>query len=116
LFPKLKRLTIAGADFWNADAGLFENLRAGLAARKGCEDGALAQLAVRRCAVWQEQVDALGEFIGESKVRWDRVLGPPRSLPGSSVGPDHVTSTGEWPSNLAEVDTEDGEDYHDLIG
>ncbi|KAI9466576.1 hypothetical protein BJY52DRAFT_1232894 [Lactarius psammicola] len=122
LFPKLKRLTIAGADLWNADAGLFESLRAGLAARKGCEGGALAQLAVRRCAVRQEQVDALGEFIGESKVRWDGVLrGPPRSLPvnGLAVGPGHVTPTGEeneWPSNLEEVDTEDGEeDYHDLI-
>lgn len=122
LFPKLKRLTIAGADLWNANAGLFESLRAGLAGRKGCDGGALAQLAVRRCAVRQEQVDALGELIGESKVRWDGVLrGPPRSLPvnGLAVGPDHVTQTGEgneWPSNLEEVDTEDGEeDYHDLI-
>ncbi|KAI9448462.1 hypothetical protein H4582DRAFT_2068969 [Lactarius indigo] len=82
LFPKLKRLTIAGADLWNADGGLFESLRAGLAARKGCEGAALAQLAVRRCAVRQEQVDTLGEFMGESKVIWDGVLrGPPRSLP-----------------------------------
>jgi len=124
LLPKLKRLTIAGADFGNAEAGLFESLRAGLAARKGCEGGALTQLAVRRCAVRQEQVDALGESIGESKVRWDGVLhGLPRSLPvnGLAVGPDHVTTTGEgegneWPSNLEEVDTEDGEDdYHDVI-
>lgn len=122
LFPKLKRLTISGAGFGNAETGLFESLRAGLAARKGCEGGALTQLAVRRCAVRQEQVDALGEFIGESKVRWDGVLrGLPRSLPvnGLAVGPDHVTTTGEgneWPSNLEEVDTEDGEeDYHDSI-
>jgi hypothetical protein len=114
LFPKLKRLTVAGADFWNADAGLFENLRAGLAARKGCEGGALAQLAVRRCAVWQEQVDALGEFIGESKVRWDRVLRGPLPINvngnGLAAGPGHATPTGdghEWPSNLEEVDTED---------
>ncbi|KAH9007284.1 hypothetical protein EDB86DRAFT_75656 [Lactarius hatsudake] len=119
LFPKLKRLTIAGADLWNADAGLFESLCAGLAARKGCEGAALAQLAVRRCAVRQEQVNALGNFIGESKVIWDGVLrGPPRSLP-VNVGPDHVTPIGEgseWPSNLEEVGTEDGEeDYHDLI-
>jgi len=99
-------------------------LRAGLVARKGCEGGALTQLAVRRCAVRQEQVDALGKFVGESKVRWDGVLhGLPRSLPanvnGVTVGHDHVTPTGEgneWPSNLEEVDTEDGEeDYHDLI-
>lgn len=116
LFPKLERLTIAGADFWNADAGLFESLRAGLEARKGCEGGALTQLAVRRCAVRQEQVDALGEFIGESKVRWDGVLpGPPRPVPVTVV-PDHVTPTGEWPSNSEEIDTEDGEeDYHDLL-
>ena len=123
LFPKLNRLTIASADFWNADAGLFKSLCAGLAARKGCEGGALAQLAVRRCTVWQEQVDALGEFIGESKVRWDRMLrGPPRSLPinvidddGVAAGPNHVTPTGEVDEYLEEVGTEDGENYHDLI-
>ena len=119
LFPKLKRLTIAGADFWNAEAGLFESLRAGLAARKECEGGALTQLAVRRCAVRQEQVDALGEFIGELKVRWDGVLrGLPRSLPvnGIAVGHDDVIPPEpDWPPNLEEIDTEDGEDYHDLI-
>ena len=119
LLPKLKRLTIAGADFGNAQGGLFEILRAGLVVRKEqCEGGALTQLAIRRCAVRQEQVDALGEFIGESKVRWDGVLrGLPRSLPVNGVGPDHVITTGaenEWPSNLEEVDSDDGEE--DYLG
>ena len=118
LLPKLKRLTIAGADFGNAQMGLFEILRAGLVVRiEGCEGGALTQLAIRRCSVRQEQVDALGEFIGESKVRWDGVLRglPPRSLPVNGVGPNHVITTGEgneWSSNLEEVDSDDGdEDY-----
>jgi hypothetical protein len=118
LFPKLQRLTIAGADFGNAEAGLFESLRAGLAARKGCDSAALTQMAVRRCIVQKEQVDALGEFIGESKVRWDGLLrGLPRSLPvnGLPVGPDHVTTTGEGNENLEEVDTDGEEDYHDLV-
>jgi hypothetical protein len=75
-------------------------------------------MAVRRCIVQKEQVDALGEFIGESKVRWDGLLrGLPRSLPvnGLPVGPDHVTTTGEGNENLEEVDTDGEEDYHDLV-
>jgi hypothetical protein len=126
LFPNLQRLTIAGANFLNTEAGLFESLRAGLVARKGCEGGGLTQLAVRRCAVRQDQVDALGKFVGESKVRWDGVLrglvppSLPVSLPvsvnGVTVGHDHVTTTGDWQSNLGEIGTEDGEEeYPDLI-
>jgi hypothetical protein len=79
LFPNLRRLAIARADFEDAEAGLFESLRAGLVARKESDSGTLAQLSIWRCDVLKDQLDALGALVDESKVRWDgisRVLSP----------------------------------------
>jgi len=81
LFPNLRRLAIAGADFEDVDAGLFESLRAGLVARKESGSGSLAQLSIWRCEVLKDQLDALGALVAESKVRWDgisHVLSPSR--------------------------------------
>lgn len=74
LFPKLRRLAIAGANFEDTEAGLFESLHAGLAARKESDGGSLAQLSIWRCDVLKDQLDALGVLVAESKVRWDGVL------------------------------------------
>lgn len=82
LFPNLKRLAIARADFEDTEAGLFESLRAGLLARKESDSGTLAQLSIWRCDVLKDQLDALGALVAESKVRWDgisRVLSPSRA-------------------------------------
>ena len=78
LFPKLRRLAIAGADFEDVGAGLFESLRAGLVARKESGGGSLAQLSIWRCDVLKDQLDALGALVAESKVRWDGILSPSR--------------------------------------
>jgi hypothetical protein len=78
LFPKLRRLAIAGADFEDVEAGLFESLRAGLVARKESSSGSLAQLSIWRCDVLKVQLDALGALVAESTVRWDGVLSPSR--------------------------------------
>lgn len=82
LFPNLRRLAIARADFEDVEAGLFESLRAGLVARKESDSGTLAQLSIWRCEVLKDQLDALGALVAESKVRWDgisRVLSPSRA-------------------------------------
>ena len=73
LFPNLRRLAIARADFENVEAGLFESLRAGLVARKESDSGTLAQLSIWRCEVLKDQLDALGALVAESKVRWDGI-------------------------------------------
>jgi hypothetical protein len=73
LFPNLRRLAIARADFGNVEAGLFESLRAGLVARKESDSGTLAQLSIWRCEVLKDQLDALGALVAESKVRWDGI-------------------------------------------
>lgn len=73
LFPNLRRLAIARADFGNDEAGLFESLRAGLMARKESDSGTLAQLSIWRCEVLKDQLDALGALVAESKVRWDGI-------------------------------------------
>jgi hypothetical protein len=73
LFPNLRRLAIARADFGNVEAGLFESLRAGLMARKESDCGTLAQLSIWRCEVLKDQLDALGALVAESKVRWDGI-------------------------------------------
>ena len=87
LFPKLRRLSIAGADFEDVEGGLFRSLCAGLSARRESEGGALTQLAISGCDVRQDQVDTMGALIAESKVRWDGVLhGLPRSPPASEAG------------------------------
>ena len=78
LFPKLRRLAIAGANFEDVEAGLFESLRAGLVARKESDGGSLAQLSIWRCDVLKDQLDVLGALVAESKVRWDGVLSPSR--------------------------------------
>ncbi|KAI0301959.1 hypothetical protein B0F90DRAFT_270533 [Multifurca ochricompacta] len=67
LFPRLRRLAIANADFGGPDSGLFDSLHTGLSARMVNEGGAIAQLAIWRCDVRQEQVDTLGELVEESK-------------------------------------------------
>jgi hypothetical protein len=87
LFPKLRRLAIAGANFENVEAGLFASLRAGLIARREGEVGALTQLSISRCDVLKEQLDALGALVAESKVRWDGILHVlPLSPPVSEAG------------------------------
>ena len=73
LFPNLRRLAIAGADFEDVEAGLFDSLRAGLVARKESDSGTLAQLSIWRCEVLKDQLDALGALVAESKVRWDGI-------------------------------------------
>jgi hypothetical protein len=78
LFPKLKRLAIAGADFEDIEAGLFESLHAGLVARMESDGGSLSQLSIWRCDVLKDQLDALGALVAESKVRWDGVLSSSR--------------------------------------
>jgi hypothetical protein len=100
LFPKLRRLAIAGADFEDVDADLFENLRAGLVARKESGGGSLAQLSIWRCDVLRDQLDALGALVAESKVRWDGVLspsGPASEARGSNAElmPAHAATAGQ---------------------
>lgn len=103
LFPNLRRLAIARADFEDAEAGLFESLRAGLVARKESDSGALAQLSIWRCEVLKDQLDALGALVAESKVRWDgisRVLSPSRAASkardsDSEASPDHEATAGQ---------------------
>ena len=94
LFPNLRRLAIAGADFEDVEAGLFESLRAGLVARKESDGGTLAQLSIWRCEVLKDQLDVLGALVAESKVRWDgisHVLSP--SLSASKARDDNTEST-----------------------
>jgi F-box-like len=100
LFPKLRRLAIAGADFEDAEAGLFESLRAGLVARKESGGGSLAQLSIWRCDVLKDQLDALGALVAESKVRWDGVLSSSRPASeardsNAELRPVHMPTTGQ---------------------
>ncbi|KAI9507187.1 hypothetical protein F5148DRAFT_1149923 [Russula earlei] len=101
LFPKLRRLAIAGGNFEDVAGGLFESLRAGLVERRDGEGGPLAQLSIWRCNVLKEQIDALGLLVTESKVRWDGMLHvPPLSSPISeardgNIQPVHATGAGQ---------------------
>jgi hypothetical protein len=103
LFPNLRRLAIARADFEDVEAGLFESLRAGLVARKESDSGTLAQLSIWRCEVLKYQLDALGALVAESKVRWDgisRVLSPSRAASKArdsdiEPGPGHEATAGQ---------------------
>ena len=103
LFPNLRRLAIARADFEDVEAGLFESLRAGLVARKESDSGALAQLSIWRCDVLKYQLDALGALVAESKVRWDgisRVLSPSRAASkardsDTEPSPGHEATAGQ---------------------
>ncbi|KAH9978238.1 hypothetical protein BGW80DRAFT_800651 [Lactifluus volemus] len=60
LFPMLRSLAIANADFVDGEGELFGRLYLGLAARRKSESGGLANLAVWRCDVRQVQLHALG--------------------------------------------------------
>ena len=103
LFPNLRRLAIARADFEDVEAGLFESLRAGLVARKESDSGTLAQLSIWRCEVLKDQLDALGALVAESKVRWDgisRVLSPSRAASkardsNAEPSPEHEATEGQ---------------------
>ncbi len=103
LFPNLRRLAIAGADFEDVEAGLFESLRAGLVARRESGSGSLAQLSIWRCDVLKDQLDALGALVAESKVRWDEISHvhspsrPASKAQDSSVElrPGHTATTGQ---------------------
>jgi hypothetical protein len=103
LFPNLRRLAIARADFEDVEAGLFESLRAGLVARKESDSGTLAQLSIWRCEVLKDQLDALGALVAESKVRWDgisRVLSPSRAASkardsNTEPSPEHEATVGQ---------------------
>ncbi|KAI0250520.1 hypothetical protein BJV78DRAFT_1283137 [Lactifluus subvellereus] len=107
-FPGLRRLAIAGADFVDVKGGLFRSLCAGLAARREGEGGALAQLAISRCNVRQEQLDTMGALVAESKVRWDGVLhGLLRSPSVSEAGDGSVLGSAPTPT----VNAEQGSDW-----
>jgi hypothetical protein len=100
LFPKLRRLAIANADFKEVEAGVLENLRAGLVARKESGGGPLAQLSIWRCDVLKDQLDDLGALVAESKVRWDGVLSPSRPASEARDGnaelmPAHAAAAGQ---------------------
>lgn len=120
LFPNLRRLAIAGANFEDVEAGLFESLRAGLVARKESDGGTIAQLSIWRCEVLKDQLDALGALVAESKVRWDgisHVLSPASKARDDNTepSPGHGTIAGQgndWQgvaTIMEEPDTGDGD-------
>jgi hypothetical protein len=116
LFPKLRRLAIANANFKDVEAGLLENLRAGLVARKESGDGSLAQLSIWRCDVLKGQLDDLGALVAESNVRWDGVLSPSRPAAevrdgNAELMPAHTAAAGQgndW-QGIAAILEEPGE-------